>query len=635
MVEWNFPGNGNGQIEGIANAGIETFGGSELQALAREICQNSLDALCDGQTSVAVEFFRYFIPTSSIPGYGEYVEILEKCNKFWMQQKSEKAKEYLRKALKTIHSDNIFVLRVSDYNTTGLLGPYDDRFDGWNALTKIDGGATKDGDKAGSFGIGKNAPFCNSYFRLVFYRTMNTDNEIAAQGMSRLLSFPQDEADVMGSMTTGIGYFGESKNKPIKKIQQLDDLFIRRDLGTDIFVYGFNGSGKNWIDAMFIEILNNFMMSIYNKKMTIRIQDQNLDDLSLSFYMEKYRTNLKQAYCYYQVISRTKDVTEYSVDFHGLGTLKLRVLVDENEKLSRKVLITRSSGMKLFDLGNISRAISFSGILEMQGEKLNSFFREMETPSHDKWLPSRHSNPDQAKAYYDELRDWVRSIVLSLGEYSSDEEIEVEGLGGILQNESELAKQYDNEKKEYLNNNLGEIIISQRDSHMKNSKGLFYGNGSNGKNKTNDVMGDISSDGIFSTTRMLHGTRNRTKKEEHRGLPSSEGKSIVHQTVGNGKNCPLEKVRIIKINNNDYMVNFMIPHDITEGHIDIVTVGENGKYNRLKIKCAKGIAGCSGTEINFDQIKFKSMKGNAKVEIEISLVDNREYAMEVNVYEHN
>ena len=46
-MNWNFPANGGGQIRGIAEAGIETFTGKEISSLAREICQNSLDAAAD------------------------------------------------------------------------------------------------------------------------------------------------------------------------------------------------------------------------------------------------------------------------------------------------------------------------------------------------------------------------------------------------------------------------------------------------------------------------------------------------------------------------------------------------------------------------------------------------------------
>jgi len=45
--------------------------------------------------------------------------------------------------------------------------------------------------------------------------------------------------------------------------------------------------------------------------------------------------------------------------------------------------------------------------------------------------------------------------------------------------------------------------------------------------------------------------------------------------------------------------------------------------------------GCTGIKKSSEGISFSSMKGNEKVQFEIILLDNRDYAMEVNVYEHN
>ena len=47
-MEWNFPKQA-GQIRGYADAGIEFFTGNAIASLAREICQNSLDALENGK----------------------------------------------------------------------------------------------------------------------------------------------------------------------------------------------------------------------------------------------------------------------------------------------------------------------------------------------------------------------------------------------------------------------------------------------------------------------------------------------------------------------------------------------------------------------------------------------------------
>ena len=54
---WRFPRLDNGPEQGINDGGIATFKGSKLYTyLAREICQNSLDAKAEGKKTVVVEF---------------------------------------------------------------------------------------------------------------------------------------------------------------------------------------------------------------------------------------------------------------------------------------------------------------------------------------------------------------------------------------------------------------------------------------------------------------------------------------------------------------------------------------------------------------------------------------------------
>lgn len=633
--EWNFPNNGCGQTRGISDAGIETFTGTEIQSLAREICQNSLDATPEGSSSeVAVQFERYIIKSKDIPGYETYKNKLHKAYSYWSNRKSEKTITYLKKAIKAIENPSTFVLRISDYNTTGLIDPYGDSDDGWNALTKIDGGATKTGDKAGAFGIGKNAPFCNSDYRLVFYRTLNAENEIAAQGVSRFISFPEDETDPLRTMTTGFGYYGDTDgNLPVKTITELDDLQNRTVVGTDVFIYGFNAA-TTWEEEVTCEVLENFLMAIYKNKLTVSINSRKINVVNLPTLMERYKTKARQAYCYYKVLSNPKTKV-FTKDFHGLGTLKLSVLVDVEDKLNRKVLVTRTSGMKLLTIGNISRLISFSGILEMQGKELNEYFREMETPSHDKWVPGRYAkNPAQAKGYHDELKQWVRDMILSLGEYSSDEEIEVEGLSSVLQRESTSSTQQGDNKKEDLHDTIGDILIQPRAIAQIKPKGLFQGNDGEGKSKGRDTQGNVGQGG-FPATRSLGGNRKRTKKNTHRGTASQGGRDTVHEKYKGDTNQVLKNIRIMKIEKDKFRASFEAPRDVQGGHIEIVTVGENGKSNKLQVKSATGISACDNIKCSSIGIGFSNLKGNEKVMIEFSLVDSRDYAMEVNVYEHN
>ena len=68
-INWNFPESNYSQRFGISEAGIETFRGSLFGSLAKEICQNSLDARLNFSEPVTVEFLKFDIKTEDIPGY--------------------------------------------------------------------------------------------------------------------------------------------------------------------------------------------------------------------------------------------------------------------------------------------------------------------------------------------------------------------------------------------------------------------------------------------------------------------------------------------------------------------------------------------------------------------------------------
>jgi len=642
MNSWNFPGNQDGQVKGVADAGIENFNGTELSSLARENCQNSLDAALDGNNpNVLVEFERYFVHDNQIPGIEEYRKILRRCKTFWDASKSEKAKTFLKNAVTQADHESGFMLRISDYNTTGLSDPYIEpgdlfnfSFDGWNALIKIDGGANKGDDKAGAFGIGKSAPFSNSYYRLVFYRTFNQKHERAAQGISRLMSYREGT-----SMTSGVGYYGNPRgNNPVEAIKELDALNKRTEIGTDVFIYGFKAS-SDWDVEITAALLENFLMSFYNGQLRVKVQGREINAVTLKGHMERihneYPGATKGTYGNYLTLTRTEGVYTYIKEFHGMGTLELRILVDPNEKLDRKVLIIRKAGMKLFRLGNISKLVPFTGILELKGKALNSYFRTMETVAHDNWEPGRHTNPKQAKAYYEEIKDWIRAVVAELAEYSSDDEMDVEGLSGVLQREPETVETGDSDnKRENLNDHLGDINILVRPAGTP-SKGFFYGKGEEGSSEstsTRGILGPMGEPGV----RILKGKRKRKKIDSHRGTSDSEGKDIVVQKkLGGESNCPLKNVRVIKRSVGTYSVNFEIPHDVEYGIIELVTVGENGKSNRIHITDVTPSAGCKIAKINGDFIETVGMSSSEKIKITVTLADSHDYAMEVNVYEHN
>lgn len=66
MSKWRFPSNDYGEKKGINDSGIATFRGTPLRSLAREICQNSLDAARD--KTVRIEFKAFDITSDKLPG---------------------------------------------------------------------------------------------------------------------------------------------------------------------------------------------------------------------------------------------------------------------------------------------------------------------------------------------------------------------------------------------------------------------------------------------------------------------------------------------------------------------------------------------------------------------------------------
>lgn len=633
-MEWNFPSSNNGQIKGVADAGIETFQGNGIKALTRETCQNSLDAKAEGVDTVYMEMKQYYVDSKNIPGYLNYKRMLKNALEYW-NGNSEKATVFLEKAINNIEQNKTVIFRISDTNTCGLSEPYKVGFGSWNALTKIDGGATKSGDAQGSFGIGKNAPYVCSAYRMVFYRTLNQSGERASQGMSRLLSFQVGDG---GEFTTGIGYFGDSStNGPVEYISQLEELDKRDKVGTDIFVYGLNIVNTRDIKtAVYVEILDNFLMSIYRNMLALKFGNDEINSTTLEYYINTYKNKIKDSYSTWLALTRP-EAKEYRMEFHGLGYLNLKVLVDHSEKLNRKILVTRKSGMKLFLMKNISKTISFTGVLELEGEALNKFFRDMETPSHDKWKTENHSNPILAKEYLEELKAWVVDRVNELGEQDYSDERNITGLGAILN--VNIDDEDKIEKTEGLNNFLGDIERVEVEASSK-TQGYYVPGSNNDILKKNNNMhqkekGTINEEGSTDAIRILKGKRKRKKTEHHRGFSEVDGNDMVAKITGKGHPYPLIDVRVMNLSCGKYRVSYTLPKDLSSGHVEIVTVGENGKKIKLNIIEARSIKNCESVIADNGDIRFKKMRGNEKVQLEFKLPESRNYAMEVKVYEHN
>ena len=409
MAYWYFPSNDHGEIKGINDSGVATFRGTPLKSLAREICQNSLDA-ATGKT-VRVDFANYEIPTSDVPGAEVLKETFEKCLAYWNGQKAKTTKDFFKNAFEKISAEKISILRISDFKTKGLTGSKKttDINTDWMRLTKSSGSSDKKGPAGGSFGIGKFAPFACSDFSTVFYNTYDIEDECAYQGVSRLVTFERDD----GETTQGIGYYGNERNTPVFESLNLDPSFKRDpgDYGTDVYVLGYRFSQEDWETAIVVSILDSFLGAIWNEKLTVNVGDVKIDKSTLADLMEEYAEELTNTYVleYYQVL--TSSQTKWFENNHlGLGTIKLGYLLNGNE-FHRKVAMIRQTGMKIKDGDRINGFISFAGVLFIDGDAINEKLRALENPEHTEWQPDRAANPFEAKQLIKSINDYMKKCL--------------------------------------------------------------------------------------------------------------------------------------------------------------------------------------------------------------------------------
>ena len=457
-IDWSFPSNNYGTLNGIGEAGIETFKGSPYRSLAREICQNSLDARLDTNKPVMVEFSQIMVNTTDVPRFSVLKDALNSCHDFWKEQNSRKTVDFFKRALEIASSSQIPVLRISDFNTTGLTGSDKEFNTPWQNLVKASGVSDKGGASGGSFGIGKSAPFACSDLRTVFYSTLDINGLKAFQGVARLVSFRKrglfgQDTD---NITTGTGYYGEAKrNCAIRDCISLDKSFSRKDSGTDVFVLGFSNN-YGWKDDIVKTVLEDFLISVYNRDLIAKVDDVTISADSLPGFMDKYRESAQIAYNYYQVLtSQNSDVIEQN--FNGLGNIELHILIQNG--LHRRVQMCRSNGMRIFDQKSISSTIPFAGICILKDEAINAYFREMENPQHDAWEPERHSTPSKAKKNKQDLYKYIKNAVIERGRNTPIDEIDADGVGEFLPDDISLTAR-EGEKKESVVDTTKNIDIS-------------------------------------------------------------------------------------------------------------------------------------------------------------------------------
>lgn len=621
-MNWSFPSNNNGDINGISNSGVETFQGTPLKSLARETCQNSLDAAKDGCT-VEIEFKPFVLETDEIPDIESLEKAFSASLDFWSLQSSKKAKDFFKNAIKVIDTGAVPFLRISDFNTTGLLGSNQEYNSPWCNLTKSSGNSDKAGTAGGSFGIGKFAPFACSDLRTVFYSTLDTDGISASQGISRITSFRRKEDN---EITVGVGYYGDKNNFPVHSQLKLDPNFTRgTQTGTDIFIAGFNRYSTDWKNDIISSILDGFLYAVYSGSLIVRVDDVEVCKETLPSLIEEYKPNITEnADKYYAVLSSTETIW-YVENFKNFGKIRLGLIIESD--MHRKVAMIRKTGMKIMDRGNISGVIPFAGVMLIEGDKINDFLRSIENPQHTKWEPERSEKRGFAREFVRDLINYIKDCLEKLKQQDSSEEIDP-SVGEYLPDETECQSFADKHPKESLPDTIKAIEKSvpitkkpspsdisqiEHDTSIDDKYGIIIDN--------NPASGGGHTDGKGNTGYNGHGgnqgNRTGSETEEHRKAPA---------------NIASAKVRIVCLNksNGEYSITFVPSTSASEGYLELFLSAESGDYEAPIEKVF--VIGNSSLSVESNKIKNISFKANEPVRLKVTLNYHDYCSMEVRAY---
>ena len=114
-LELYFPLLNGGKVQGLNEAGIETFEGEFQKHIVRECGQNAADEKREGQTRVELRIRLHQIQSNEIPGLSALRDSVVSASRFW--EEDSKTNEFCGKALSWTSGDTVAVLEVADFGT--------------------------------------------------------------------------------------------------------------------------------------------------------------------------------------------------------------------------------------------------------------------------------------------------------------------------------------------------------------------------------------------------------------------------------------------------------------------------------------------------------------------------------------
>lgn len=441
MIKVVFPNAQSSTNDGPNDSAAEHFSGNILSHLARECAQNSIDAKPKSgeHKPVVLEFKLEKFSKKDIPCLvPEIKDAWSASQKRWPQQEY---KSLFSTATRTLSSDFVEVLVISDMNTVGLLGMSDvsDESTGtWSRLVNSTGVANSNLGAGGSFGIGKMAPFAASATRTVFYQTYSEDGW-GFQGVSRLMTHVGPD----GKKKQRIGMIGSPSVHPVEKyemvipvceFEQIPKAFKKHRppgvKGTDIFIIGFKKTEDNWEKDIMHALVTNFFPAILDGLVEFVVQGVRIEKSNLVNVVAELRKNIGSVFdkSALQELDSTlwfiKAMQTSSIKtkiFDIIGEVKLGLVqaspneIRESGDMPNQCFMCRSNKMRIFLKKYNQVPFSFAAFFICDNKEGNELLRQMEPPTHTAWERDRDKTPKHSvDNILKKVYEWIRDEIMNL-----------------------------------------------------------------------------------------------------------------------------------------------------------------------------------------------------------------------------
>lgn len=578
---------------GVNDVGIGVFKKKPYIGLTKEILQNSTDApdssLPKG-TPVKVRFELIYIDRDDIPDVERLNEVIHKCYEYYsngddgakLKRIQDAAERYLS------CSGKVPVLKISDYNTTGLCGVLAEKGSNWSGLVRERSATNKTSSSSGAFGVGKFAPYTFSSLRTVFYSTKTIEGEIAFQGKSLLTTFKENN-----TLKHNIGLFADTTSHNFNAVLSIEDIapvFRREKCGTDIFVLGFEKE-SDWMEQSAISVIEYFFYSIFKGNLEVEVAEGdklisinqgNLGAMIASFkdycdtYMKDDVTFQFTAPLYWDLLTGPHKVIKEPFVYNGknMGGYELYLLTGDNV-IEKKVLEMRQAGMKIREDTGFRIQMNFTGIFIATGfgassdepkDNISSFLRKCENQAHDDWAADEYpEEKETARGIINKIHKIILEAVKAEMPVFGEESVDAFGLSEFLPNE----ESDDDRKEEKAFADFRplsfEIQSVKTGKHRRQADISMKKNG--GSKHTKKKKGEDKD-------------KNKNKEKKHRDNKRGTGTNKVSEVFISKVKTPLDTI------SGEYQVSFVSEETVDNLMLGIKIGSDDDNLSRAEISSA-------------------------------------------------